>query len=368
MKEFVGIGTMTGTSMDGLDLVACRFQVSELESPAQYKFDMLAQGHVPYDEKWRVRLDQLRYQPAEIFAKTHIYFGHWLGKSIQEFISAHQLQPDFVAVHGQTIFHQPDKNFTTQIGDGETIAAYLNCPVVTNFRNKNVALEGEGAPLIALGEQYLFPQYRLFLNLGGFSNVTFHQIAFDISPCNIILDYFARAHNEDWNYDPEGQAAASGNLHPELFQALNQLPYYQQKPPKSLGWEWVEDNVLPLVLSYSEDIPDILHTCSKHIAHQIAIALDNLNAQHESILITGGGKHNHFLMTLLTEKFDHLSIRIAEDVPLSWTDYKEAIVFGFLALRVLTGKSTTLASVTGSTSDALCGAIHLPAVGGISLL
>lgn len=365
MREFVGIGTMTGTSMDGLDMAACKFAVSEESN--SYTFDLITGGHVPYDELWRRRLENLRSQPAEIFAKTHVYFGHWLGQALQQFISENNLKPDFAAVHGQTIFHQPDKSFTSQIGDGETIAAYLACPVVTNFRNKNIALEGEGAPLITLGEQHLFTDFDLFLNLGGFSNITFKNIAYDVSPCNIVLDYFIQKLHESWLYDPEGQVAASGNLQPELLASLNELPYYHLKGPKSLGWEWVEEKILPLISRYTENYADILHTFCHHIAYQIHQAILNLQASGHQILITGGGNHNLFLMRLIKEKLDSVDISIAENIPQSWIDYKEAIVFGFLGLRVLTGKSSTLASVTGSKQDALCGAIHLPADGELSL-
>lgn len=361
-KSYQGIGLMSGTSMDGLDIACCTFT----EEGDSYSFELDAVRQVDFGETWTTRLLCLMDQSAEVYAKTHVYFGHWMGEQIRDFIQDHKLTPDFVATHGQTIFHQPDKNFTAQIGDGESIAAYLPCPLVSNFRNKDVALGGEGAPLIPLVEKYLFPAYKLFLNLGGFSNITYGSLAFDVSPCNIVLNHLFRTlyPEAETDYDPEGSTARSGKLIPTLLEELNGHPYFGQGAPKSLGWEWVLQEVLP-VLSGAE-IPDLMHTYAQHAAQQLGNAVAYLQARDEKILITGGGRHNAFLMDLIQSQFERHQIEIDASISQEIIDYKEAIGFAFLGLRTLRGKPTVISSVTGAEIEAPCGSIHLPPRGAVS--
>ena len=366
MQRIKGIGTMSGTSMDGLDLVYCEYH----EESGHYQFEVLASEMIPFDAKWRGRLLHLHTQSAEVFAKTHIYFGHWLGKSIAAFIERNQLEPDFVAMHGQTIFHQPEKTFTFQIGDGETVAAYLSCPLVSNFRNKDLALGGEGAPLVPLGEQLLFPGYQLFLNLGGISNLSHGQVAFDVCPCNAILNLIYQQAFPADEYDAGGAFAATGELDPGLLSALNRLDYYRRAHPKSLGREWTDEVMLPLVMGSDLPWEDTLYTLVIHIAQQIASAVETLDISQESMLVTGGGRHHSFLMDQIKLALKPLDIEIPElnEHEAKWVDYKEAIIFGLLGMRTLQGLPTTMASVTGASHDVITGSIHLPPKGRSSLL
>lgn len=361
MKQYQGIGLMSGTSMDGLDIACCNFTE---ESDDQYNFEIVATEQIPFDPKWQGRLQHIMEQSAEIYAKTDVYFGHWLGQQVKAFIEKHELKPDFVASHGQTIFHQPHKNFTGQIGDGETMVSYLNCPLVTNFRNKDVALRGEGAPLVPLGEKYLFPADHIYLNLGGFANMTFGDLAFDVSPCNIVLNHLVKGAVEGMEYDEGGKLAASGTLNEELLMGLNTLPYYRQKPPKTLGWEWVLNNILPILQRTEITLTDALHTLVVHIAEQISLAIVQLEAHKKSMFITGGGRHNAFLIEKITGAIAPHEVSIDTQLSNEMIDFKEAIIFAFLGLRVLTGKSSTLSTVTGASIAAPCGAIHLPPQGG----
>ncbi|MEO0895169.1 MAG: anhydro-N-acetylmuramic acid kinase [Bacteroidota bacterium] len=357
--SYYSLGTMSGTSMDGLDLAYVKFDISE----DSYEWELLQTGHVPFDETWQSRLMHLSEQSAEIFAKTHVYLGHWYGKEIRRFIKEKQIAPDVVAVHGQTIFHQPQKNFTTQIGDGETIVSYLDCPVVCNFRNKDVALGGQGAPLVPLGERFLFPEFNLFLNLGGIANLTYGDQAFDICACNLILNYiFNHAFpDEAENYDDGGAIASSGSVNHELLQQLNGLVFFQKEPPKSLGWEWIEEEILPILQEHKNLPPqDLLRSLVEHMAFQISQSISQVNAKHEKLLVTGGGKHHSFLIERLAEYLKPTGVEISESAPSEWIDYKEAIVFAFLGLRVLEGKSTSMSSVTGTPRDVVGGSIHVP--------
>lgn len=358
MSSLVGIGLMSGTSLDGLDIVAARFF---LDKPDTYDYEIVASQSLGYSDQWQSRLANLMDQSAEIFAKTHVYYGHFLGKALQEFVAENQLTPDFIGVHGHTIFHQPEKNFTTQIGDGETIASYLPCPIVTNFRSKDVALGGQGAPLVPMGERYLFPDCQLFLNLGGFCNLAVGEIAFDIGSCNGILNFLTQMIDPSMAYDKGGAFAASGTFLSELFEELQAMPFYAENPPKSLGWEWVRDQLLPLMLASPSSPIDKLHTYCIHIADQIHHALEKMGRKEEEILISGGGVHNSFLMECIHSRLAELGIQAAQPSHKEFVDFKEALVFAFLALRTLTSNSTVLASVTGASLDAITGSIHLPA-------
>ncbi len=365
MKQYQGIGLLSGTSMDGLDIVCCSFSEKENE---EYSFEIVASQHLPFEEKWLARLKYVMSQNAETYAKTDVYFGHWLGQQVKAFIEKYKLTPDYVASHGQTIFHQPHKSFTAQIGDGESMVSYLNCPLVSNFRNKDVALKGQGAPLVALGEKYLFPSDHIYLNLGGFSNITFGERAFDVSPCNIVLNYIVKEFLEDQDFDDGGKLAASGSLDAELLAALNELPYYHQKFPKTLGWEWVRDEFLPILADKSPEFTKTLHTLVVHIAQHIAQAVVELEAHNKPMFITGGGRHNTFLLEKITEAVAPYRVSIDRSLSDEMVDFKEAIIFAFLGLRVLTGKATTLPSTTGASMAAPCGSIHLPAHGGYAIL
>ena len=359
---------MSGTSMDGLDLAYVEYCI---EGQA-WSFELLQVETLPFEPRWQARLAHLPQQSAEVFAKTHVYFGHWLGERIKAFIEGHGLEPDFVAIHGQTIFHQPEKTFTFQIGDGETVAAYLSCPLVSNFRNKDLALGGEGAPLVPLGEELLFPSYRLFLNLGGISNLSYRGRAFDVSPCNAILnEVYQQAFPEaDTAYDPKGAVAARGQLDPGLLSALDQLEYYHRKPPKSLGREWTDRTLAPLLEQSPLSPEDMLHTLVIHIAGQIARAVEDLGAQGERMLVTGGGRHHAFLLDEIRRVVAPLAVEVPDLPPeqADWVDYKEALIFGFLGLRTLLGQPTTLARATGAPYDVVSGSIHLPPQGGVALL
>jgi anhydro-N-acetylmuramic acid kinase len=358
MKKYQGIGIMTGTSMDGIDLACCDF----FEESGKWRFEMVQSESVPMDPQWKARLQNLFGQSAEIYAKTDVYFAHYLGKSVQAFIEQHDLRPDFVASHGQTIFHQPDKNYTGQIGDGETMVSYLECPLVTNFRNKNVAKGGEGAPLVPFGEMHLWPDQQLFLNLGGIANMTWQQQAFDISPCNLVLNHLIADYMPGAEYDEGGKTAASGKVHPALFQALNALPYYHRKPPKSLGVEWINEHYFPTLSQFEVSHPDALATSTVHIAHQIGLAIQRLNIRDQQLLITGGGRHNSFLMQQIASQIEANHIQIVE-ADNAIVDFKEAIIFAFLGLFTLLGKPNTLAKATGTPDAVLGGSIHLPAKG-----
>lgn len=357
MKTFHGIGIMSGTSLDGIDIAFSKYSLSPEN---QWSFELIVAETIPYEAIWQRRLRYLPEQNAETFAKTNVYYAHLLGKTIQNFIQKHQIQPNFVASHGHTIFHQPQKNFTCQIGDGETFATYLKVPLVTNFRNKDIAFGGQGAPLVPFGEKFLFSEYELFLNLGGISNLTFRELAFDVSPCNFALNLLAKHHNSALEFDKNGQIAAEGNLDKNLLNELENLDYYKISGAKSLGAEWIFEEFIPILEKNNSKTSDKLNTVCVHIASQIAKHLKKINCNNTKMLMSGGGTHNQFLIGQIRKKLKPLNIELDIKQNSNVIDFKEAIIFGFLGLMTLLGKPNTLKSATGAQIDSISGSIHLP--------
>ena len=358
MRRYTGIGLMSGTSLDGIDMAYCEFT----EDEGKWSFELLAAETIGYDEQWYARLRCLDEQDALAYAKTHVYFGHHLGRTLKEFIRRNELKPQFVASHGQTIFHQPERNFTAQIGDGETMASYLPCPLVTNFRNKDVAMGGQGAPLVPFGERQLFPSHQLFLNLGGIANLSFGGKAFDVVCCNMALNWLANNLTEPQAFDANGDAARAGQMDYALYDALEHIDWYDQVGPKSLGTEWFTANILPLISQAESPVEDRLKTYVVHVVSRITVALRDLDVRNLPMVVTGGGAHNAYLREELSKSLAGLGVTLS---PLSdaVVDFKEAIIFAFLGLQTLLGQPNILASVTGAKFDICGGSIHLPPSG-----
>lgn len=343
---------MSGTSLDGVDLAHCIF--SETESGVTYTLGICET--IPYPGLWLNRLKSLPSASAVEYAETHTEYGRYIGELIADFIKRNSILADFAACHGHTIFHNPAKHYTSQIGEGAAIAAGCGLPVVCDFRTGDVAAGGHGAPLVPAGDQELFAEYDYCLNLGGFANISMQmngkRIAYDISPANIILNHIASLKGKP--YDKNGEMAASGFIHPELLLTLNSIGYYHLDPPKSLGREWVEKEILPILPLYNISAEDAAATFCEHIAIQVAACL-----QHESqkrMLITGGGAFNTFLIQRIAA---HTNVELI--VPDHKTvNYKEAIVFAYLGLLRMQKKPNCLASVTGATKNVIGGAVYLP--------
>lgn len=359
--EVLGIGVMSGSSLDGVDLAAVRFW---LEDGYLQAWQLVVGETIPYAEEWVARLEYLSEAKAEDLAKTHVFWGHYVGKHLKQFIKRHCLQVDFVGCHGHTVYHQPEKRFTFQCGSGEVIASYLPCLLVTDFRTRDVALGGQGAPFVPLVEKKLFPEVNYFLNLGGFANITAYTptgtVAYDLTACNRVLNYYA------WKYfglpyDAEGKIAASGQVISELLERLHALPYFAISPPKSLGNEWLEANIWKLLdVFLAEHSPeDILRTWVEHIALQVYTACKDYGQAGASLFLSGGGSLNHFLIKRIQHHLKAIQMEVflpSEEV----IAFKEAIVFSYLALKTLLFQPfEDLPSITGGKPTFL-GSIHLP--------
>lgn len=356
MNIYKVIGVMSGTSLDGLDIAYVEFY----EDNGRWKFELKDAVTIPYDSYWEEEISQVYDLSAHHYALFNVQYGHFLGEMINDFMVERGIKPDLIASHGHTIFHQPENNFTAQIGDGAAIAAICKTPVVSDFRTTDVALGGQGAPLVPIGDKYLFSDYDYCLNLGGIANISFdfdgQRIAGDICPVNMVLNILAN--KLDLDFDKDGINARKGNLNPDLLDKLNQLPFFIQPFPKSLGKEWVDKNFIPNIYSSKISIEDKLRTVCEHISIQINKILtdyDNGNQSPKKMLITGGGALNKFLVELIKQKCS-LEIVIPNEQIIN---FKEAVIFGLLGVLRFRGEINCLKSVTGAERDSIGGAIHL---------
>lgn len=351
MKSYVSIGVMSGTSLDGLDLVACRFTFDQ-----SWQFEIIKSLTIPYSHKWVTRLSTATELNALDFVFLNNDFGKFIGKQVAEFCTDLPQKPDLVSSHGHTVFHQPQNKLTVQIGSGAVIAAYSGLPTACDFRTLDVALIGQGAPLVPIGDELLFDEYDFCLNLGGIANVSFREDgerkAFDICPANMAFNLFIK--ELGYEYDLDGNYGRTGQVQEELLGLLNELEFYQQKGPKSLGREWFEDDFLPLINSFQLTPTDALRTLYEHVSDQISMAVDQYPKGR--MLITGGGAHNVYLIELFSEKTKHKTIVPSSQI----IDFKEAIIFAFLGVLRLREETNCLKSVTGADHDHSGGVIYLP--------
>jgi anhydro-N-acetylmuramic acid kinase len=349
-KEVFAIGFMSGTSLDGMDLVYVKFRKDNY----QY-FEIIHAETVKYSSQWRVTLQRSFHFSSHDLDLLNTEYGVYLGGVINQFINKYEIQNiDFIASHGHTVLHQPEKGITLQIGDGQSIATITKQKIICDFRTQDVRLGGQGAPLVPIGDELLFSNYDFCLNLGGFSNVSYSKegkrIAFDICPVNIVLNQYAN--KLGFEYDEFGILASKGKLNSTLLETLNSLSYYSQSPPKSLGLEWVSEVVFPLIDDFETDISVILRTFVEHIAVQISRVICKSN----SVLITGGGAFNSFLMDRI-EIISQMKVLLPKK---EIVDYKEALIFAFLGLLRVGDQVNCLSSVTGAQKDHSSGMIFLP--------
>ena len=344
------IGLMSGTSLDGLDLVYVKFNIDNYKD-----FEILYADTIPYTAKWKGILQKALNFSVDDLTSLDISYGELLAERVGDFIAKYAIKKiDFIASHGHTVLHQPEKGITLQIGSGQVIANTTKQTVVCDFRTQDVKLGGQGAPLVPVGDALLFSEYDYCINLGGFSNVSFHKIdkriAFDICPVNIVMNFYASKLGFD--YDENGALAAQGKINHSLLEKLNELEFYKIAYPKSLGLEWVHQEIFPLIDQLETDISNILRTFVEHVAIQIADVVE----KNSRILFTGGGVFNSFLMGRISLLSSIKVIEISEEM----VNYKEALIFSFLGLLRIKNENNCLKSVTGASRNHSSGVVFSP--------
>jgi anhydro-N-acetylmuramic acid kinase len=397
------IGLMSGSSLDGLDIAYVHLR----EHAGKWEYQFVHTECTPYPAPWKERLAAAPQLPALDYLLLHSDYGYWLGEKVNRFIAAHGLdfQVQLIASHGHTVFHLPSRRMTSQLGEGAALAAVTGINVVSDLRTMDLALGGQGAPIVPAGERLLFSDYSLLLNLGGIANISYHLrpwsgspgdpadpgdpripgtaavrpriIAFDICPANRVLNLLAA--KEGKPFDAEGGLAATGRVDEALLKRLNALPYYGQAYPKSLGNDFGTHTIYPMLDRAMEEsgiantvgegaegaspgfgTADALRTYVEHIAMQVrdAVALLQSPAPRGKLLVTGGGAHNHFLVDRLRALLEPLQVEpVTPDKEL--TDYKEGLVIALLGVLRWREENNVLASVTGASRDSIGGAIWM---------
>jgi len=339
--------------MDGVDLACCEF--SYVDTGWSYEF--LAADTLPYPPPIKKKLVSACNWPANEIEELNNELGRFYAELLNDFHSFHKLSPDLISSHGHTILHEPEKGITLQAGHGGIIAEMTGITVVNDFRSADVAQGGQGAPLVPVGDKFLFGDYDTCLNLGGFANISFdniygQRIAYDLCPANMALNWIAGLRGLE--FDKGGAMAKQGKVVPELLLSLNSLDYYRVNPPKSLGREWFLERILPLIDDQHMAAHDLMATMVEHIVQQLDQGIKA--AESNLVLVTGGGALNQTLM----ERFKSYTSAQVEIPGIQLVQFKEALVFAFLGLLRFRVEINCLSSVTGGKQDLSTGTIFRP--------
>lgn len=340
MTTYFVLGLMSGTSLDGLDIAYVELKFAY----KQWRYQLLHTETINYSEEWQEKLKSSILLEDTALHTLNQNYATYLAEQTARFISKNNITKlDLISSHGHTVKHRPDLGYTIQIGNLPAFGDAFDVPVVCDFRTQDVALGGQGAPLVPIGDRLLFSEYEYCLNLGGIANLSTEQeeqrIAYDIGAVNMVLNHYANELGQE--YDKGGALAASGSLDKELLNKLNGLTYYNKIPPKSLGREWVEAQVIPILKASSLNAKDILHTYSIHIAEKISASIKN----GSRVLVTGGGAYNDFLLQNLNHKIKWI---VPKD---EVVEYKEALIFGLLGVLRHREQVNCLKSYTGASKD-----------------
>ena len=357
MKTYKILGLMSGTSLDGLDLAYCHLH----QEKGSWSFEIKAGRSIPYNGSMRDQLKNAIFLNGEDLILLHNQYGSWLGEQARNFVDEQSLDVDFISSHGHTSHHRPKKGLTFQLGSGQHLATASGISTVCDFRTLDVALGGQGAPLVPIGDRLFFGQYNFCLNLGGISNISFEQdgnrIAYDIGLANMLLNHLCR--DTEKGFDEGGVMAAQGQLLAGLFNQLNALEYYSLPYPKSTGYEWFLEEVVPLVNNTEGATEDLLHTAVHHICEQIAVQLRRFETgKRQTLLVTGGGALNTYLLAVLQERLGkEMEIVVPEP---GIIEFKEALVFALMGALRIEEKINVLSSVTGAGRDSSSGVLFFP--------
>ena len=357
MKTYRVIGLMSGTSLDGLDIAFCQFR----KTLDRWEYKIAQTKSISYSKGMKEKLKNSIHLSADELLIFNNSYGQWLGEQVKTFIQDNDLKIDFIASHGHTTHHQPEKGLTYQIGSGQHLANESEHKVVCDFRSNDVAMGGQGAPLVPIGDRLLFGKYDFCLNLGGISNISFEKngqrIAYDIGLANMILNHITQ--KIDIPYDKGGVLAQNGKINSKMLSSLNALDYYTLPYPKSTGYEWFMREVVPIVDATDDCIENLLHTAVHHLCEQIAKQVNhNTGKSKASLLVTGGGALNDFLIATLKTKLGKAIEVIVPSKKL--IENKEALIFAFMGALRIEREINVLSSVTGARIDSSSGVVFLP--------
>lgn len=362
---YEGLGLMSGSSLDGLDIAFCRFRIDPENTGIVLDWELGPAETVLLPDAWKQRLSRLPEGSARDLVQADADLGRYWGELCLQFMERHKCRPGFIASHGHTLFHWPERGVSTQIGSGAGLSALAGLPVVCDFRAADVVLGGQGAPLAPLADRYLFPGYDYYLNIGGIANISFERegcwTAFDIGPANQIFNALALEAGQD--YDKGGELAARGRVDQTLLEHVDALPYFSKAPPKSLDNGWVGREVWPYYADKRLPLSDRLCTAVEQLARQTVRAIRSRGPEQiEKIRLfaTGGGVYNTFLM-------DRIAANLSEKMQAEMVipearvvEFKEALLMALMGAFRLAGVPNCMAEVTGAKRDSIGGAVYEP--------
>ncbi len=364
------IGLMSGSSLDGLDICYAHLQ----EISGKWNYEIVHANCYPYSSEWQKRLSNATQLSARDYLLLHSDYGHYIGKEVNRFISEKKIeyQVQLIGSHGHTTFHMPPQKMTAQLGDGAAIAAETGINTVTDLRALDVALNGQGAPIVPIGERLLLPGFDYFLNLGGIANLSANitgldnlpsKIAFDVSPANRVLNLLVAQDGDE--FDEGGRKASQGNVDQKLLDQLNSYDYYEQPFPKSLANDFGTEIIYPAIKNSGLEVRDALRTMVEHIVFQIKQSIDKVrkiqNAGSDvqsNLLITGGGAFNDFVVERLRQELQSINVEVVV-AEKNLVQYKEALIMGLIGVLRWREENNLLGSVTGARRDSIGGAVWI---------
>ena len=353
MNKYYVVGIMSGTSLDGLDVVW-----SKLSFNKAWFYEIIDGKTYEYSPRWKNELKNAHKIKARDLVFLDKKLGNYIGEKINDFLKEKKIQKsqiDLISSHGHTLFHEPENNLTKQIGNGAYICSKTKIKTVSDFRTIDVAFGGQGAPLVPIGDQLLFGSCKGCLNLGGIANISYNlkekRVAGDINFANMISNYLSNKIGH--SFDKDGELAKQGKIDENLILKLEELDFFKKEFPKSLGVEDFNHWYKPLFEECKSSINDQLYTSGTHLCRTIK-NIFNFDSD-DRLLITGGGAYNKFWINKIKE------LKIKTVIPeTKLIDFKEALIFSLLGVLKLRSEINILSSVTGSSKDLSAGVIHKP--------
>lgn len=362
-------GVMSGTSLDGIDVA-----IVDIEDKRRLKITPVAFRSTPYPKAVREALLAVSntITHTATIARLNFLLGELYAAAIQDACRRARIKVDLIGMHGQTIFHEASPveylgaciSSTMQIGEAAVVAERTGIATVSNFRERDMAAGGKGAPLVPYVDYLLFRNRRsgrVALNIGGIANISVIRagasrddvIAFDTGPGNIVIDALV-AHYTGEHFDRNGRIARTGNIHPRLLESMLSDPYFALPPPKACGREQYGREFVSGLIATSLPLPDLIATATEMTAQSIALAIAPHNVRE--VIASGGGVHNRTLMRRIADLLPDVRISTSAEFGID-PDAKEAIAFAVLAHEAVHGRAANLPSATGARRAVLLGKI-----------
>jgi len=343
---------MSGSSKDGIDASLLKF------SNHNDDFNWEVVNHFLIDAPNDV-MKLLDINESDSLAKVLYHdfeFARFLSQEILKIKEKYEI--DYVAIHGHTVLHLPEKGSTFQMGSAATISSLTGLNAIDNFRLQDIALSGTGTPLAPLADTYLFPGFDAYINLGGIANISVVQkskvIGFDVCPCNQVLNYFAQ--KIGLPFDTNGIHAKGGIAHNTVLKEWSEISFFSKKPPKSLDNNWIQKKHIPFIETFNLSPKDTLATYTKLIVRLLHETL--IKYEIKNVFLSGGGIQNLYIQELFSEiaNRDELTVTIPN---LDVINYKESMLMALVGYFRITEQVNIFNSVTGASASSIAGALYL---------